>query len=158
LSKRIPVFDTFATKVLFHRKRAEAEHMVASGVACELSRHPLEIRLTKPPASRTAEDLLHADRSLSMGPSVMAGVAGRDAACISLLQAWRGATLLTGRDQNGKPVWGGSKISPVVPQAFIDAGHQGSILYMPGAGKLTCKRGLRISKCPPEEPPSERIS
>ena len=111
--------------------------MVASGVACELSRHPFEIRLAKPPASRTAEALLHADRSLSMGSEVMAGVADGNTACISFLQAWRGATLLAGRDKDGKPVWGGSKITPVVPQAFIDAGHQGSILYMPNSGKLT---------------------
>jgi hypothetical protein len=137
VAKRVPVFDTSATKVLFHQKRAEAESMVASGVACELSRHPFEIRLAKPPASRTSEDLLHADRSLSMGPGIMAGVAAGDPACISFLQVWRGATLLAGRDKDGKPRWGGSKISPVVPQAFIDAGHQGSILYMPNTGKLT---------------------
>jgi hypothetical protein len=139
MSRRIPVFDTFATKVLFYRPRAKAEAMVASGVACELSRVPFEIRLAKSPASRVAEDLLYADRSLSMGPGVMAGVAAGDIACISFLQAWRGATFLTGRDQNGRPLWGGSKISPVVPQAFIDAGHQGSILYMPHAGKLTSR-------------------
>jgi hypothetical protein len=53
--------------------------------------------------------------------------------------ARRGATLLVGTDQNGKPLWGGSKITPMVPEAFIRAGHQGSILYMPTAGPLTAK-------------------
>ncbi len=137
VAKRVPVFDTFATKVLFYRPRAKAEAMVASGVACELSRVPFEIRLAKSPARRTAEELLHADRSLSMGPRVMAGVAAGDTACISFLQVWRGATLLAGKDKDGKPLWGGSKITPVVPQAFIDAGHQGSIFYMPNTGRLT---------------------
>lgn len=137
MSKRIPVFDTFATKILFYRPRAKAEAMVASGVACELSPVPFEIRLAKSPESRAAEELLHADRSLSMGPRVMTGVEAGEAACISFLPAWRGATLLAGRDGNGKPLWAGSKIMPVVPQALLDAGHQGSILYMPNTGKLT---------------------
>jgi hypothetical protein len=50
--------------------------------------------------------------------------------------ARRGATLLAGNDENGKPFWVGSKISPVVPQAFLMAVHQGSILYMPNTGRL----------------------
>jgi hypothetical protein len=68
---------------------------------------------------------------------VIAGVAAGDTACISFLQVWRGATLLAGRDKDDKPIWGGSKMTPVVPQVFIDAGHQGSLLYMPNSGKLT---------------------
>jgi hypothetical protein len=65
---------------------------------------------------------------------------------VGLFSAWRGATLLAGRDKNGKPLWAGSKIMPVVPQAFIDAGHQGSILYMPNAGPLTAKPNRRKGK------------
>jgi hypothetical protein len=120
VSKRIPVFDTFATKVLFYRPRAKAESMVASGVACELSRVPFEIRLAKAPASRTAEDLLHADRSLSMGPGVMAGVAAGDTACISFLQGWRGP-----RVRNGVPA-----------EVFAQTSER-SILFLPHTGKLT---------------------
>jgi hypothetical protein len=122
VAKRIPVFDTSATKVLFHRKRAEAEGMVASGVACELSRHPFEIRLAKPPASRAGEDLMRPDRSLSMGPKVMAGAAQGDAACISFLHAWRGPEVRNG-----------------VPEELWKQNVERSILFMPSAGELTNK-------------------
>jgi hypothetical protein len=135
LSKRIPVFDTSASTVLFYKSRAKAEGMVKSGVAYQLSAEPFEIRLAKPPASREHESLLRSDRSLAMGPNVICGAAEGIASCQALLSSWRGATFLAGKDENGKPLWAGSKITPVVPKALIDAGHQGSILYMPKAGR-----------------------
>jgi hypothetical protein len=140
--KNIPVMDYDAKHRLFHKTIAEARDMVARAVAYIVSESPFVIALTNKPRNHRAQvdvDAMRPDRSLSMGRKVMAGAAQGDAASISFLHAWRGATLLTGIDQNGKPVWGGSKISPVVPQAFVDAGHRGSILYMPSAGKLTNK-------------------
>jgi hypothetical protein len=121
--------------VLFYKSRANAEDMVKAGVAYQLSAEPFEIRLAKAPTSREHEALLRPDRSLAMGPDVMRGAAKGIASCQALLNSWRGATLLAGRDESGKPLWAGSKITPVVPQALIDAGHQGSILYMPKSGR-----------------------
>jgi hypothetical protein len=119
LSKRIPVFDTSASTVLFYKSRAKAEGMVKSGVAYQLSAEPFEIRLAKPPALRANEALLRPDRSLAMGPDVMRGAAEGVASCQTLLNFWRGATVRNG-----------------VPEDLMAETHQGSVLFMPSAGRL----------------------
>jgi hypothetical protein len=86
VSKRIPVFDSFAHKVLFHTSRAEAESMLRNRSARILTNKPLEIRLRSGAASRVQHLLLYPDRSLTVGPSVIREAADSNPNCREIVE------------------------------------------------------------------------
>jgi hypothetical protein len=89
VSKRVPVFDSFAHKVLFFTSRTKAESMLENRSACILSQRPLEIRLRSGQTSRAAHQLLTPDRSLTVGPAVVHAAAASDPHCQQIVEGRR---------------------------------------------------------------------
>jgi hypothetical protein len=147
VSKKVPVFDSFGNDVLFHVTRTKAQRMLDSGVACELIAEPREIRLKSSPASRAMEMLLHPDRSLTVGPSVIHGAAVGVQDCRNIFEdskGWRSERF----DNRGGMVKTGEKIRRARVDAGISQAVLGSLLGRSQIWQSRLERG--VETVPPE--------